>query len=887
MRALLFTDIEGSTRRWELHGADMPTALARHDEIVRTAVERNGGRVFKHLGDGVAAVFPSVDAAAGAAVEAQLRLGASTWPPGCELRARMGIHAGPLIEQGDDFFGATVNRAAWVMGAAHGGQVLVSEVGRDLRARRATWLVTEMGRHQLRDLAEPTDLFQLRVDGMVEEFPPLRTLDAYPSNLPHQLSTLVGRDHNAETVLEDLARSRLVSIVGAAGMGKTRLSQYVAAESLPRYAAGAWFVDISAAESSDDIVVAVASVLGVRLRASEPWSETFAVALGAAKVLVVLDNCEHVVEAVADVVEHLVQAVPSLTVLATSREPIGVHGERVHRVSGLPDAAAVALFCERADAARGEGQLDPDDPALAELCRRLDGAPLAIELAAARARALAPQEILDRLNDRFRILAGSGRRAERHQTLRVAIDWSYALLGESSQLLLDRLGVFAGGFDLAAAEHVCAFGGIEESEVLDLVEGLVDKSFVVMLREGARSRYRLLEMVSDYAAAKAEERGETRELRERHARYFVEQGRLLAARINGGDLAGGAADIRSEFDNIRRTLDWLGPCGWLEEKAELACSLVLFWTTLAHTEGLRRLDELLALGDALEPKLRIEVMVSASSVSVQAGSIRRANDLLHQAKQLAEEVGVSWPVNLVASQATIDELDGRPADAVRNCEALLSTPGAVDNAFLDLSVRLRMAASLVFVRPDESLAFAEDCLTRAEQGSIDLFIAASRLVLGLVHLMVTHDEAAARHNFERTIELAGDILPSASIPARCGLAILDLPAEPVTALRHMVAGLRAEMTVNEPVARSCCFDVAGAACVALGRADAARVLLGGGAFLRRSCGFGGYAWVQSTRSTAQNAGNFDQSAGRDELVASDAVALIEALIDHPSSEVSS
>jgi len=881
-RALLFTDIEGSTHRWEAFGAQMPRALALHDDAVRSSVEAHGGRVFKHLGDGMAAVFPSVPDAARGALAAQLALADVDWPSGCELRARMGIHQGPVIEQGDDFFGATVNRTARIMSAAHGGQVLVSDVGRRLAVVEPSWTVTPMGLRQLRDVAEPTELFQVHCEGLGASFPPLRTMDAYPSNLPRHLPTFIGREAYAEELLADLGSHRVLTIVGPAGMGKTRLAQFVAAEALPRYADGAWFVDISSARDEEDIVLALAAVLDVKLRASERWRETFGSVLGGKSLLVVLDNCEQVVAGAADVVESLLQVLPELTVLATSREPISVTGEKVSRVTGLGPAAAAALFCERANAARGDLQVDERDPAVGTLCARLDGVPLAIELAAARARALAPAEILDRLNDRFRLLGGNRRASERHQTLRVAIDWSYDLLDPAAQLLLDRLGVFADGFDLAAAERVCAGDGLDEVDVLDELELLIDKSFVVVRIDDDRARYRLLEMIADYAVEKLEGRGDADRVRERHARHFADLGHALAARINGGDLAGGMAAIRRDFENIRLALDWLGARGWYPEMGELTCDLALFWTTRAHAEGLRRLDELLAVGDQLDPKLHIKVMTSASSVCVNSGAIRRAAGLLSAARALSEERGVDWPAELVASQAMIDEFDGRPADAVAHCEALLGQPGALDNPFQDLAVRLRMAASLVFVRPEESLDFALDCLRRASDSGIDLFVAASTLVIGIVHLIVTGDAAAARANFQRAADMTGENLPSASVPAVCGLAILDVPDDPRAALEHVAQGLRWEMTVSEPVARCACFDLATAACAAMGRTDAAARFLAAADHLRATCGFGGFAWVDATRDRARDAlGYRPEPAGEDddELGASEALAVIDAVLD--------
>ncbi len=906
VRAFLFTDIEGSTRRWEQTGMDMPSALAQHDALLAGAVEDHGGRVFKHLGDGMAAVFATANAASASAVTAQRSLAKADWPPGCELRVRMAIHVGSTTQRGGDFFGSTVNRAARLVNAGHGGQILLSDSARGLLDPiDPDWVLTSQGSHHLRDLSAPMTIFQLHATGLPDTFAALRTLDTYPSNLPRHLPTFLGRGDVLAAISGDLRQLSLITIVGPAGIGKTRLAQQVAAEALPYHSAGVWFVDLSAARGIDDVVSAIAVATDVKLRSSESWTDAFAGEFASHDQVIVLDNCEQVVDGVAQVVARLLHLTSNSRFLATSRQPLGVPGETVHRVGGLHVSAAVELFCERAAAARGSRMLDVDEPALEELCKRLDGAPLAIELAAARARALSAGEILARLDERFRLLRSSGRSADRHQTLQEAISWSYELLPPSEQLLLDRLAVFAHGFDLEAVETVCAVDDLDRWAILDLLEGLVDKSFVVVESDGRRSRYRLLEMIADYASARLDDRNETSAMRDLHARYFVEWGRTIGKRTQGRDLRGGTNEILSDIDNLRRALEWMGERRWYQEMVELLRDLKVFYAALAHAEGLRHHEELLAVGDALEPKLRVEVLIGAARICVQAGAFRRSDALLDEAERFSEQIGVSWPADLIYLRAMIADMDGRPDDVIRYCSTMLSSPETKADTFLDLLVRIRMVSALVIVQPTEAVEFAADTLQRAIGVGSDLLVAAAELTVGLTHLVVTKRFNVAERAFRRTIEISGDALPSASVPARVGVAMLRLDSEPLEALRITAEALEIESEgEDEPVSRACCYDVAAAACGLLGDVTTSRILLNRAQRLRDSCGFGAWAWTWPARYQAREVlatapkveargaegqtarAELDGDAGTDddeELTSSAALQLVQTAVERATS----
>ncbi|HXY95127.1 MAG TPA: adenylate/guanylate cyclase domain-containing protein, partial [Acidimicrobiia bacterium] len=533
----LFTDLEGSTRLWEEHPGAMRDALARHDEILREAITSHGGHVVKTTGDGAHAAFTSAGDAVGAAVAAQLALGAEDWSAVDGLRVRMGVHTGPAEARDGDYYGTAVNRAARLMSAAHGGQVLVSLATEEhLRDSGSDAVeLVELGEVRLRDLSRPERVYQVTVPGLEAEFPPLRSLDAFPSNLPVQTSSFVGRDDEVRAVAEALEGSRMVTLTGVGGVGKTRLGVQVAAEVLPAFPDGAWLCELAAASDDEAMAQVVAAALGALAGADADINERIVEYLRNKQALVVLDNCEHLLGAVARLADAILRRCPGVSLVATSREGLGVEGERVWplRSLALPDPSrlgmeaeeseALRLFAERAAAASPDFELDATTiTAVADICRRLDGIPLAIELAAARTVSMTPSQISTRLDERFRLLTGGRRTAvERHQTLRAAVDWSFSLLDQRTQTVFNGLGVFAGSFDDEAAEAVATGEGIEEWDVVDALGELVAKSMVVAERDRLRNRYQLLETMRAYARERLEESGEADAWRRRHAAHYA------------------------------------------------------------------------------------------------------------------------------------------------------------------------------------------------------------------------------------------------------------------------------------------------------------------------------------------------------------------------------
>jgi predicted ATPase/class 3 adenylate cyclase len=555
----LFTDIEASTRLWQADEATMREAVSRHDELLRASVaERGGGTVFSTSGDGFAAVFASAEAAVRAAGAAQNRLAQESWPTVDPVRVRMGIHSGEAEERDGDYFGTAVNRAARLMAVGHGGQVLCSATTAKLVEGKVGLL--DLGEHRLRDLDNPMHLFQVGRGS----FPPLKSLDAFPGNLPLQVSSFVGRRREIDRVVRAIGECRVVTLTGVGGVGKTRLAVQVAAEVLPRFREGAWLVELASVRDPEGVEAAFASVFELGLRAGLTLQETLVAFLRTKQLLMVVDNCEHLLDPIARLASVLERSCSGLVLLATSREGLALEGERVIPVPSLASPGAdasfdelaasesVALFVDRASGADPDFFLTGQNAALvAQICSRLDGVPLAIELAASQITVMTPAELAGGLDRRFELLAGGRRGAvQRHQTLRAAIDWSYDLCSSSEQRVLTRLSVFVGGCTREAAEAVCSGDPVETGAVFMALRSLVGKSLVVAERNHPETRYRLLETIREYAEERLAEIGDTGQVRTRHAWYYVEFARRTSGDLFGPRNIDAHRKFRAEGDNL-------------------------------------------------------------------------------------------------------------------------------------------------------------------------------------------------------------------------------------------------------------------------------------------------------------------------------------------------
>src|SRR5438105_115333 len=551
-RIFLFTDIEGSTTLWERFPERMPGALERHDSILRTIIESSNGCVFKTVGDSFCAFFPAVQDAIAAAAAAQHRIGAEAWDEiGEPIRVRMAIHTGPAEERDGDYFGTTMNRVARILSSAHGGQIVLSKAAVDLIADRlpAKSMLLDLGEHRLKDLVRPERIFQYGELGLREEFPLLRSLSAFAHNLPEQLTSFVGRETELAEIKHLMSGTRLLTLSGSGGNGKTRLALQVAAEMVDEFTNGVWFVDVATVLDPSLIATMVATTLRLREQPGQTMLETLTGFLGDKRLLLILDNCEQIVSACAVLAEKLLKACPELHILATSREGLGIAGETTWRVPSLPIPSstdlksfeaivqnpAVRLFVERAASVVRTFQLtEKNAPAVAKVCQRLDGIPLAIELAAARVKTISPEEIVLRLNDRFRLLTGGSRTAlPRHQTLRAAIDWSYHLLGGYEGVLFRRLSLFCGSFSLEAAESICQGSDLDSIDIFDSMCRLVDKSLLILEQSEGTPRYRMLETIREYAFDRLRESGEVDTVQPRYLHFFLNLGQTAEKELSG------------------------------------------------------------------------------------------------------------------------------------------------------------------------------------------------------------------------------------------------------------------------------------------------------------------------------------------------------------------
>lgn len=568
----LFTDIAGSTRLWQENAQAMEEALSAHDEVTLSTVERHGGRVFKHTGDGVAAVFGSARPALEAAADIQRRLAETSHPEIGPLQVRIGIHSGEAQERDGDYFGLSVTRAARLMAAGHAGQILVSYVTERL-AGADDLPLRDLGEHRLRDLSRAERIFQMSYDGEPESFPLLRTVDAAPNNLPTFSTSFVGRDQELAELSKLVHGSRLVTITGVGGAGKTRVALQTAAELASEFPGGVWLVELAAVTDPDAVDSAMVRALNLQQPSGVSPRQTLLDHL--AKVdatLVMVDNCEHLIDAVADLVGEILAHSRTATVIATSRELLGVPGEVSYRLRsmGLPprdadaiavrSADAVKLFIERGAAARPDFRLSRDNSDhIVEICRRLDGMPLALELAAARLRTFSTDQIASHLDQRFRLLTGGSRTAlPRQQTLTATIEWSYRLLEDSEAELLRRLSVFQDGFTFDSVTAVCSGDSIDELDILELLPGLVDKSLVAMDDdEGEQVRYRLLETLRQFARDRLDETGRSEHWRRCHAAHFAG----FATETTTERMFGPGGDeqvrrLRPEIGNLRQAMSW-------------------------------------------------------------------------------------------------------------------------------------------------------------------------------------------------------------------------------------------------------------------------------------------------------------------------------------------
>jgi predicted ATPase/class 3 adenylate cyclase len=655
-QTFLFTDLEGSTRTWEREPEAMHQWLARHDRIVADAITAHGGQVFKHTGDGLCAVFGSAADAARAALDAQIGLAAAGPSSIGPLRARVALHTGDARERAGDFYGPTLNRCARLLAVGHGGQVLLSASAAALLHRGASVgeavTLADLGKHRLRDLQEREHIWQLAAPGLDCEFPPLRSLDAFVHNLPVQRSSFIGREAEAQAVRDLVRRHRLVTVTGIGGCGKTRLALEVAAGEVDRFTDGVFFVDLSTVAEPTLVSSTIAATLRVPATGGTS-DERLSAFLSDRYVLILLDNCEHLLDACATEADRLLTSCPHVSMLATSRESLALEGEHVWRVPSLRlpagysaeeigQSEAVRLFLDRAAAVRPSFALTADNAAaVVDICRRLDGIPLALELAAARIAHLAPREIAGRLSDRFHLLTGGRRGIQRQQTLQAVLDWSHELLGEPERILLRRLAVFAGGCTLDAVQGVCGGDGLEPESIIDVLGSLVARSLVEAEDQGDHTRYRLLETMRLYAQDRLVAAAEAERVRNTHAEWYLHRaetpegpGVQVLLWFPQGDVQTARADL----DNMRQATDWWLTQGRYDLVVRMAASTIsAFHNHGRFDEPAEWLERALAREAELPRALRVRCYTALAAAAEIRGEFFVANERARAAVALAED----------------------------------------------------------------------------------------------------------------------------------------------------------------------------------------------------------------------------------------------------------
>jgi len=865
----LFTDIEGSTRLWEKDPLTMRRALDRHDSLLRQTIEARGGYVFKTVGDEFCAAFAGATQALQAALDAQLKLNAEIWPDETPIRVRMGLHSGYAEVSAGDYLGPPLNHVARLMAAGHGGQVLLSTSTQQLlvNALPADVSLRDLGEHRLKDFGRTEHIYQAQAPGLPDKFPLLRASQTFLNNLPTRLTSFVGRDKELNAVKTLLAGSRLLTLTGPGGTGKTRLALQVAVELLDIYADGVWLVELAPVSDSQLVTRALASALGLREDPTRSLIESLIDYLRPRHALIMLDNCEHLIDACAELIETLLQSCPRLTVLATSRETLGIAGEAPYRVPSLPSPdlrnlpeadllmsfASVRLFTERARSIMPDFALDAENAiAVAQICARLDGIPLAIELAAARVKFMRVEQIAARLDDRFRLLTGGSRTAlPRQQTLQALIDWSWDMLSEKERILLRRLSVFAGGWQLEAAEFVCADPStiLQNYEILDLLTSLSNKSMVMTeYRQGLEPRYRLLETIRQYSRERLVASGESELVRTRHAEWFLQWAEAGETNFKSPRIVKWMDTLEMEHDNLRSALEWLLSGQEDAQKGlRLAGALGQFWQVRSYvSEGMRWLDLALEKNPA-DPGLDPQALMARGRVLTWAGHASMVRSKpeqnlarLQEAVELLRRAGLEHRLRLAEALWLLSEMLGNKPDLARQAigesveiaraagpSAIWYLGNALSRSFYNLSPDVRL---------DEALALAEEALIINEQAG-DRWNTGPLFSLALINIRLGNI-AKARDYYLECIVRSGEAGDKTAV--NFALARLcELEREhgyPAEAFSHLQDTAQAWLELNNPGGAARCLECMAFLAIDHQKLETAALLFGRADSLRRDSG---------------------------------------------------
>jgi predicted ATPase/class 3 adenylate cyclase len=764
----LFTDIEGSTQLWEQRPQAMETAHARHDQILREAIEYNHGYRFQVIGDEFFAAFHTAGDAVRAAVKSQVDLHAENWGE-VPIHVRMGIHTGKAeLQQDGLYYGyVTLSHVQRVMSVGHGGQVLLSSTAQELVQDELPEGVgvRDLGQRQLRDLSRAEHIFQLVIPGLRADFPPLKIPESFPHNLPTQLTSFIGREREIIEVQQLLSNTRLLTLTGPGGTGKTRLALQLAADVLEIFPDGVWLIELAPLADPTLLTQTVAATLGVREQPGRTILDALIDYLRAKQLLLILDNCEHLIEACAKIADTLLRVAPRLKILATSREALGITGETAYRVPSLPlpdthqlhdlDTLAqndcVRLFVDRASAAYPSFRLKEKNAlAIADICRRLDGIPLAIELASARTKVFTPDEIAARLDDRFRLLTGGSRTAlERHQTLFALIEWSHNLLSEAERVLLRRLSVFAGGWSFQAAQAVC--GKEISGEVLDLLSHLVDKSLVAVEEETEEGHYRLPETIRQYARDKLFESGESEQVRDHHLEFFLRFAEAAEPKLRSAEQLIWLDRLETEHDNLRTALGWSLESNKSDRALQLAGALSYFWVLRGYfSESHKWLNDALTFAELEQNEKiaagkyaptpvamaqRAKALYGATLSQFGTLDVKKARKTVEESLRLWRELGDKWWIAVTLELAAlIVGADGDMQTALAGLEEGVSLAREVEDPWPLAVCLIRLGDHLKGTDMDRARRILEEGVALARSAGDKAYLSEGLRELGPVYL---------------------------------------------------------------------------------------------------------------------------------------------------------
>ncbi len=768
----LFTDIEGSTRRWEADADAMRVALEAHNKVLRESVEANDGKVFNYTGDGMCAVFASPRAAVDAAIDAQRAL---------ELPVRMGIATGEAELRGDDYFGTVLNRTARVMAAGHGGQILLDSATAGLLGGVD---LIDLGLRLLRDIAKPVAIHQVRAAGLRAEFPALKTLDATPGNLQHPSTSFIGRETELAELVTAVKELRLVTLTGVGGVGKTRLALEAAAHSAHDFPDGVFVIELAAVGDPAAVPEAVAAALGITQQTGMSITESVAAALERRSRLLIFDNCEHVLDAAGDVIEAIIAHSDRVNILATSREGLRLNDEQLWSVPSLDiNSSAATLFVERASAVTRTMSPDKDADAINEICRRLDGIPLAIELAASRLLSMTVTELREHLDDRFRVLVGSRRGLERHQTLRHAVQWSYDLLDTDEKALLNRCSVFAGGFDLAGAQAVA--NSDDKFATLDLLDALVRKSLLVADQSSGRTRFSMLETIRQFAEEQLSHNGESDDARTAHAHYFAGREADVLALWDGPGQRDAYDWFIAELANLRIAFRWAADHNDLNAAAAVAICATHLGTRVEQYEPVAWAEELLESATVAQHR-RLTQLYNMAAQCYAAGRVVEAVRYAEAALTLIESgqfdeipyEGEAWLGGVYLSE-------GRPERFVEVCRNMVARHPSSHFA----RACLTLALTTIGAR-DEAVGWSEELPAAADSARNPEVASYTLLAYGIAQRDVNPEAAYGAHRTGSKIAHDSGNRQLETFHAGNLARIAAFHGEPIDALDYTTSSIR-------------------------------------------------------------------------------------------------